>query len=232
MTGQTRVLVVEDEEITRECTRELLSAAGYRTHAAADARSALSAMQALQPHVVLLDLCLPDAEDFSLTRSAAAMSCGVIIVSGMRDREHRIDGLRSGADDYLTKPCDPEELLLKVERLARRIRAASMSSPEGGECRAAWTFDPDHQVWRHPDGRSVVLSEKETRLFCILCAEPGRVFSRAQLMRAVFDDPLEISERAVDSLVARLRRKLEDNPNRPRLLLSVYGSGYRLNPNP
>jgi DNA-binding response OmpR family regulator len=230
MTAQTRVLVVEDEEITREWTCDLLDAAGYRTHAAADARSASAALDALLPHVVLLDLCLPDAEDFSLTRNAATKHCGVIIVSRKRDREHRIDGLRAGADDYLTKPCDPEELLLKVGRLAQRIRAARSTRSGRGQRRIPWTFDPDHQVWRHYDGHTQVLSEREARLFRVLCAEPGRVFSRMQLQQAVFDKPDEVTERTVDSLVGRLRRKLEDNPNRPRLLLSVYGSGYRLDP--
>jgi DNA-binding response OmpR family regulator len=230
MTAQTRVLVVEDEEITREWTCDLLDAAGYRTHAAVDARSASAALDALLPHVVLLDLCLPDAEDFSLTRNAATKHCGVIIVSRKRDREHRIDGLRAGADDYLTKPCDPEELLLKVGRLAQRIQAARSTSTGTGEFGVPWTFDPDHQVWRHTAGRTQVLSVREARLFRVLCAEPGRVFSRAQLQQAVFDKPDEVTERTVDSLVGRLRRKLEDNPNRPRLLLSVYGSGYRLDP--
>ncbi len=230
MTAQTRVLVVEDEEITREWTCDLLDAAGYRTHASADARSASAALDALLPHVVLLDLCLPDAEDFSLTRNAATKHCGVIIVSRKRDREHRIDGLRAGADDYLTKPCDPEELLLKVGRLAQHIREARSTRSGRGQRRIPWTFDPDHRIWRHTDGRTQVLSEREARLFRVLCAEPGRVFSRAQLQQAVFDKPDAVTERTVDALVGRLRRKLEGNPNRPRLLLSVYGSGYRLDP--
>jgi DNA-binding response OmpR family regulator len=231
MTAQTRVLVVEDEEITREWTCDLLGAAGYRTHAVADARSALAALDALRPHVVLLDLCLPDADDFSLTRSAAGKHCGIIIVSRKRDREHRIDGLRSGADDYLTKPCDPEELLLKVERLALRIRAAPPTESAQNR-RVPWTFDTKQRVWRHPDGRVRMLSDREARLFGILCKDPGRVCSRDQLKQEVFEASDGIADRTVDSLVARLRRKLEDNPNRPRLLQSVYGRGYRLNLDP
>jgi two-component system, OmpR family, response regulator len=227
---QTRVLVVEDEEITREWIFALLDTAGYRTHAVADARSALSAMEAFRPHVALLDLRLPDTEDFSLTRRAAAMHCGVIIVSALRDRARRIDALRSGADDYLTKPCDSEELLLKVRRLAQRVRAISSARPGTGEGRIAWTFDPQYQVWRHRDGRTRTLSAREDRLFRILCNEPGRIFDRDQLKRKLFDTPDEITDRTVDSLMARLRRKLEDNPSRPQLLISVYGSGYRLNP--
>jgi len=121
--------------------------------------------------------------------------------------------------------------LLKVGRLAQRIRAArSTSSVGAGECEISWIFDPAHRVWRHTDGRTRVLSEREARLFRVLCAEPGRVFSRAQLQQAVFDKPDAVTERTVDALVGRLRRKLEDNPSRPRLLLSVYGSGYRLDP--
>jgi two-component system torCAD operon response regulator TorR len=229
---KNRVLVVEDEEITRCWISQLLCTAGYRVHSVTDARSALSAMQAFHPHVALLDLHLPDAEDFSLTRRAADLGCGVIIVSVLRDRERRIGGLRSGADDYLTKPCDPEELLLKVRRLAQRIHAVTRARPDGGKEHVAWAFDPNARVWRHGDGRTQALSEREARLFRILCDEPGRVFSRDQLKQAVFDEPRDVADRTVDSLMARLRRKLEDNPNRPRLLLSVYGSGYRLNPDP
>jgi len=227
---QNRVLVVEDEEITRDWINQLLDTAGYRVHAVADARSALSAMQIFHPHVALLDLRLPDAEDFSLTRRAAELGCGVIIVSILRDRDHRIEGLRSGADDYLTKPCDPEELLLKVGRLAQRIHAVTRTQPDDGKGHATWAFDPNERVWRNSDGRTQILSEREARLFRILSDEPGRVFSRDQLKQAVFDEPGGVADRTVDSLMARLRRKLEDTPNRPRLLLSVYGSGYRLNP--
>jgi len=198
---QTRVLVVEDEEIAREWACGLLDTAGYHTRAVADARSAVAAMEALRPHVALLDLRLPDAEDFDLTRRAAAIHCGVIIVSALRDREHRIGGLRAGADDYLTKPCDPEELLLKVRRLAQRIHAVSRALPDDGNGRVSWAYDPDERVWRHADGRTLVLSQRETRLLRTLCDRPGRVFSRDQLKQAVFGEPGSVADRSVDSLV-------------------------------
>jgi len=227
--SSTRILVVEDEEITREWMLSLLDDGGYWTAMAGDAATARAAYAAFRPHVVLLDLTLPDADDFELTRTLATRSdCGVIIVSSSRGRNRRLDGLRSGADDFLSKPCDPDELLLKVGRLAERVRDARKSDPAREAMRyGPWLVDFANRLCRHDDGREMTLTDREAQLLDLLLGRPGHVFSRDALRQHLCGGADAVSDRAIDSCVSRLRRKLEKHPGRPEWLQSIYGAGYR-----
>lgn len=229
--ARTRVLVVEDEIITREQIEHWLTKAGYRVRSVDSAAGAAQARSIFQPHVVLLDLVLPDANDFELTREYGRDGqCGVIIVSGIADPGSRLDGLRAGADDYLVKPVDPEELLLKVGRLALRVTQAHAfvkPTSEGLRC-GPWTIWLAERRCRHDCGFQESLTENEALLLRPMLEQPDRIFSRDELLRVLQRQVASASGRAVDSCVARVRKKLEANPARPELLLSVYGRGYRI----
>jgi len=223
--------VVEDETITREHIIGLLLNAGHEALGASDASSAEQAYRKFRPHVALLDLLLPDAKDFSLTRGFGLRDrCGIIIISGITNRKHRLEGLRAGADDYLTKPIDPEELLLKVEHLAMRVIERSGSAeqiPSIWRC-GPWIINPDEQYCRHDAGFNESLTANEALLLGYMLRQPGTIVSRNELLGILKQHDQSASHRAVDSCISRLRRKLEEHSNRPCLLLSVYGRGYRV----
>jgi len=226
-----RVLVVEDEAITREHIVSLLLDAGYDAIGVSDASSAENADREFRPDVVLLDILLPDAEDFSLTSNFRQRDrCGVIIVSGIADHKRRLDGLRAGADDYLIKPIDSEELLLKVGHLAERVRqrfGADEQSPLTWRC-GPWAINPGEMHCRHDAGFKESLTANEALLLACMLPHAGKIFSRDELLSILRQHNQSASLRAVDSCVSRLRKKLEVNSSRPGLLLSVYGRGYRI----
>ena len=228
---KTRVLIVEDEPITRKRLTATLEHYGYRVLGVDTACAAVAALDEHLPHVVLLDILLPDSSDFSLaSRIAQRTDCGLIITSAFDRREDRLTGLRAGADDYLTKPYDLDELLLKVERLTARVRhlegqpAEPRERFEVGSC----TFDPDRSLIVRGDGSQVRLTNRERQLLTLLVSHPGRLFSRSQIIEALEPGGSEVYDRAIDSSISRLRRKIEPDPSFPRYLRTVRGQGYRL----
>jgi two-component system, OmpR family, response regulator len=229
---KTRVLVVEDEPITCKRLSATLKHYGYQVLAAATASAALTGLRDFAPHIVLLDILLPDSSDFSLAEQIARRNgCGLIITSAFDRREDRLSGLRAGADDYLTKPYDMDELLLKLERLADRIRRSEVPAADIREqfeldtC----TFDPARSLIVRRDGRTIHLTSRERVLLGLFVTHPGRLFSRAQLIEALEPGGSDVYDRAIDSCISRLRRKIEPDPKAPEILKSIYGEGYILN---
>jgi two-component system alkaline phosphatase synthesis response regulator PhoP len=219
------VLVVDDEPRIVELARDYLEHAGYRVLTAADGETALAAVDRDRPDLVVLDLGLPEVDGLEVTRRVRRTSRVPIVMLTARDDElDRILGLELGADDYLTKPFSPRELVARVRAVLRRGEPAD---PDAEVIRAGDVLID--MPWMHVQaaGRVVELTATEFQLLATLARRPGRIFTRDQLLDALHGVAFESYERAIDTHVKNLRRKLEPDPRRPRYVLTVYGVGYR-----
>ncbi len=221
------VLVVDDEPRIAQLARDYLEHAGFGVLLAGDGRSALQAIRTRQPDLVVLDLGLPEVDGLEVTRTVRESSRVPIIMLTARDDElDKLLGLELGADDYITKPFSPRELVARVRAVLRRSEAAPA---EATDRVVVGDLSLDAAKLRTTvGGRSIDLTATEFGILLTLARQPGRVFTRAQLLDAVRGVAFESYERAIDAHVKNIRRKLEPEPHRPRYLLTVYGVGYRL----
>jgi len=219
------ILVVDDEPKIVELARDYLAHAGYAVATAADGPSALEIVRRQHPDLVVLDLGLPGLDGLDVIRQIRRDSPLPVIVLTARDDEvDRVLGLELGADDYVTKPFSPRELVARVRAVLRRSEAAA----EPGDLIRAGdvTLDvPGMRVERA--GQPIELTPTEFQLLAALARRPGRIFTRAQLLDAIHGIAFESYERAIDTHVKNVRRKLEPDPRRPRYIQTVYGVGYR-----
>lgn len=220
------VLVVEDEARIAQLARDYLARAGYDVTTARDGKTALAAVRTDRPDLVVLDLGLPDMDGLDVCRVLRKNSAVPIIMLTARVEEtDKIVGLEIGADDYVSKPFSPKELVARVRAVLRRQELAQGTA----EVLRAGDLTLDVPRMRvSAGGRSVELTATEFQLLAALAREPGRIFTRAQLLDAVRGVAFESYERAIDAHVKNLRRKLEPDPHNPRYILTVYGVGYRL----
>jgi DNA-binding response OmpR family regulator len=222
-----RVLVVDDEPMVREVLTRYLAHEGFEVEAAADGHEALRAIEERAPSVILLDLMLPKLSGTDLLRMVRMESAvPVIILSARVSERERISGLELGADDYVTKPYSPGEVVARVRAVLRRAG--------GVETRERMVFG---ELAIDPARREVTLRDevirttrKEFDLLAHLAAHPGRVFSRAELVESVWGYVWSGDTETVTVHVRRLRAKIEDDPSSPRRLLTVHGVGYRFEP--
>jgi two-component system KDP operon response regulator KdpE len=221
-----RVLVVDDEPLIRRALTATLDAAGYDVTTAADGAGALTAAALRQPDAVVLDLRLPDMDGVEVCRRLREWTdVPVIILSALDAETEKIDALDAGADDYVTKPWSAGELLA-------RLRASLRRSPEGADDPGTVRFGDVvvdlalEQVRRA--GEPVHLTPLEYRLLAMLARHPGKVLTHATLLRSVWGIAYQGETHYVRVYMARLRRKLEADPSRPRHLLTQSGVGYRL----
>lgn len=224
-----RILVVEDEPVARARLVAHLVRRGVEVEAAACRAQTEEALSTFRPHLVLLDVLLPDCRDLSLARAIGSLEqIGLILITSMNARDQRLAGLRCGADDYLSKPVDIEELCLKIANLARRLGIASECSKRYSF--GPWLFDPEtlSLTASEAEVRARKLTASEARLLMLFLCRPGRVLGRAQILSAMDAIEGDLSARAVDSRIYRLRRKIETDTETPPLLRSVYGAGYVL----
>jgi DNA-binding response OmpR family regulator len=220
------VLVVDDEPKIARLLRDYLERAGFGVSVAHDGREALMRVRTERPDLVILDLGLPEIDGLDVARRLRRDGDTPIIMVTARDDEvDRVAGLELGADDYVTKPFSPREVVARVRAvLRRRDGSARTDAP----LRAGpLALDPGRMETR-VDGRLVDLTATEFALLAALARQPGRVYTRSQLLDAIHGSAFESYERAIDAHVKNLRRKLEADPRRPRLLLTVHGVGYRL----
>ncbi|HET7142078.1 MAG TPA: response regulator transcription factor [Candidatus Limnocylindria bacterium] len=221
-----RILVVDDEPKIVRLVRDYLEHAGFGVIVARDGREALMRARAEHPDLVVLDLGLPGIDGLDVTRALRHDSGVPLIMLTARDSEtDRVLGLELGADDYLTKPFSPRELVARVRAVLRR------NQPETAAQELIRHGDLELDVPRlraSVAGRPVPLTATEFQLLVTLAGQPGRVFTRAQLLDAIHGEALEAYERAIDAHVKNIRRKLEADPRHPRHLQTVYGVGYRL----
>jgi len=219
------ILVVDDEPKITRLVRDYLEGAGFTVVTAADGQEALMRVRTEHPDLVVLDLGLPGLDGLDVTRRLRRESDLPIIMLTARDDEtDKVIGLELGADDYVTKPFSPRELVARVRAvLRRRDRGGSDDQLRAG----GLTLDVP-RMRLDVDGRSVELTATEFSLLAAMARQPGRVFTRSQLLDAIHGVAFESYERAIDAHVKNIRRKVEPDPHDPRYLLTVYGVGYRL----
>jgi DNA-binding response OmpR family regulator len=224
----TTVLVVDDEPIVRDVVVRYLERDGYRTLEAADGNRARELVEEHSPNLVVLDLMLPGTDGLALCRWIRSKSrLPVIMLTARGEEADRIVGLELGADDYVTKPFSPRELVARVRSVLRR--AAIDGSPKVPLAFGDLELDPDaREVWKA--GRPLRLTTKEFDLLYFLAANPRHVFSRDQLMARVWGYSAALDTGTVTVHIRRLREKVEDDPSRPRHLQTVWGVGYRFSP--
>jgi len=226
MPPATRILIVEDEAHVRRLLRAALQRAGHDVAEAATAREGLSLLDIYKPDTVLLDLGLPDRDGLELIPLIKSRSdATLMVVSAREDVAEKVAALDLGADDYLTKPFDTEELLARI-RTALRHRLAGNAEQEQvviGEV----DIDLGHRRVRR-GGDEVHLSRKEYEVLAELAKHPDRVIGHAQLLRAVWGPAHETRVDYLRIVVRNLRQKLEADPARPRLIVNELGVGYRL----
>ncbi len=222
--GQSRhLLVVDDDDRIRNLLKEYLARAGFRVTGASDAVAARRLVASLDFDLMVLDVMMPGEDGFSLARWIRSRQSTPVLMLTARDASvDRIEGLSLGADDYLAKPFDPRELVLRIEAILRRVQAVPKASVLAlGDC----AFDAGRgELVR--DGQPVRLTEAEAKLLRRLAANPHAPIDRLDLAR----DTADPTGRAVDVQVTRLRRKIEADPRNPRYLQTVRGVGYMLAP--
>ena len=222
----THVLIVEDDEVARTKLAGYLETAGHRVSEAIDGQGLRQAMAGDPVDLVLLDINLPGEDGLDLTRYIRARyDVGVILVTGRTDDVDRILGLEIGADDYVTKPFNPRELLARVKTLLRRTKARAPSVSET-KTFAGWRFDTRMRRLVSPTGARVALTRAEFELLNALVARPGTVLTRERLLRSIAHRSWDPSDRTVDVLVRRLRQKLEVDPKSPEIIITAHGEGY------
>jgi DNA-binding response OmpR family regulator len=221
------VLVVDDEPIVRRVVATYLRHEGHRTLEAPDGRAALELIQREEPGLVVLDLMLPGIDGLELCRMIRRSSdTPVIMLTARGEEADRIVGLDLGADDYVTKPFSPRELVARVRSVLRRAPRGLVA---GRITAGRLEIDPGaREVTR--DGVPVRLTVKEFDLLAFLASHPRLVFSRAQLMDRVWGYEAAFDTGTVTVHVRRLRQKIEDDPSRPRHVETVWGAGYRFSP--
>ena len=229
-----RVLVVEDDPNIRDLVLLHLGLEGFSTAAAPDGNEGLRLAKAEPFDLIILDLMLPGLDGVTVCRAIRRDSTNrdvpVLMLTARRDESDKVLGLESGADDYLTKPFGVREFVARVRALLRRHLARPAASAAAAHAApvvaGSLTVDPARRQARIDD-REIELTAHEFDLLYLLASNKGIVFSREALMQRVWGDDTHITERSVDTLVKRLRKKIEDDPAEPRYISTVWGTGYK-----
>jgi DNA-binding response OmpR family regulator len=219
------ILVVEDEREIARIARDYLQHAGFAVIGASDGEEALAIAGARHPDLVILDLGLPRIDGVDVARTLRRTSdVPIIMLTARVEESDRLLGLDVGADDYITKPFSPRELVARVRAVLRRAGASAASSDL---LRLADVTIDLPRMTATRDGVVVDLTPTEFQLLATLARQPGRIYTRGQLLDAVRGIEVESFERAIDTHIKNIRRKLEPDPRKPRYLLTVYGMGYK-----
>jgi len=220
------VLVVEDEQVINQAVADRLSAEGFEVRQAYDGTAGVAEAASWSPDLVVLDVMLPGLDGHEVCRRVQAeRPVPVIMLTARDDETDVLVGLGVGADDYLTKPFSPRELVARVKAVLRRADRPV----ESADLIRVGELQLDVPRMRtEVAGTSVDLTPTEFTLLATLARQPGRIFTRSQLLDALHGVAFESYERAIDSHIKNLRRKLEPDPGQPRYVLTVYGVGYRL----
>lgn len=230
-TPDAHLLIVDDDERIRDLLKKFLMRHGFLVTAARDAEHARRVLSGLDFDLIVLDVMMPGEDGVSLTRALReTRSTPILMLTAKGETGHRIDGLEAGADDYLSKPFEPKELLLRINAILRRVPEAPQSETAPkvlhlGDIR----YDVDRgEMWQGEE--RIRLTATEGQLMKIFSACPHEPVSRNRLVVDLGRDDGQAQERAVDVQITRLRRKIEPNPKQPRYLQTVRGAGYMLAP--
>jgi two-component system alkaline phosphatase synthesis response regulator PhoP len=219
------ILVVDDEIKIIQIARDYLEHAGFSVAAASDGLAALSALRAHRPDLVVLDLGLPKMDGLDVMRELRKTSnVPVIMLTGRSEESDKLIGLEIGADDYITKPFSPKELVARVRTVLRRAE----NTPPSGDFVSSGDMIMDiARMTVTLKGQAIELTPTEFQLLEVLVRQPGRIFTRAQLLEAVHGIAIDSYERAIDAHIKNIRHKIEPNPREPQYILKVYGVGYK-----
>ena len=229
-TAPTTLLLVDDEPGLREPLAEYLSDQGFSVLEAESAAAARSTLGETTPDLVLLDIMMPGEDGLSLCRHLVeTRDLPVILLTARGEATDRIVGLEIGADDYITKPFEPRELVARIRSVLRRTERAPIVQDEELVYRFdGWTLDPLKRKLVDPDGATVPISTAEFRMLRAFCDHPRQVLDRDRLLDMVQGREAQLFDRAVDNQISRLRRKIEADSRNPQLIQTVRGGGYRL----
>lgn len=230
--SQRRVLVVDDEASVREVLAQYLALEGYAVYQAMDGAEALAIARAVPPDLVILDVMLPGIDGLEVCRRLRATSAvPILMLTALGDDLHKLDGFHAGTDDYVTKPFSPQEIVLRVRAIVRRLEAMSVPAMvlDGTLHVGDLTISMQlRQVERA--GVPIELTAKEFDLLHFLCSHPRQVFTRQQLLDAVWDMSYFGDASTVTVHIRRLREKVEHDPARPQHIKTVWGVGYKFEP--
>jgi DNA-binding response OmpR family regulator len=226
-----RALVVEDERPIRELIELHLGGAGFAVETAADGTTALARLRDQPFALVVLDVMLPGVDGVTICRRARESgpnaTAAILMVTARTSEADKVQGLESGADDYIAKPFGIRELLARVAAVTRRhVRQTEAVAETGVLTRGALRIDPERRLVS-ARGAAIELTRQEFDVLYQLAVRPGRVFSRAALVEAVWADDVYVTDRTVDTVISRLRRKIEQDPRDPELILTAWGVGYK-----
>lgn len=225
----TKLLLVDDEPTLREPLAEYLSRQGFAVREAQSAAAARSALQQERPDLVLLDIMMPGEDGLSLCRHLVeTRDLPVILLTAKGEATDRIIGLEIGADDYVTKPFEPRELVARIRSVLRRAdRTPEPAHEDAHYMFEGWRLDPLKRRLIDPEGAVVSISTAEFRMLRAFLDHPRQVLDRDRLLDMVQGREAHIFDRAVDNQVSRLRRKIEADSRNPELITTVRGGGYR-----
>lgn len=234
MADNAHLLIVEDDEFVQSLLAAYLQKSGHRVTTAGSAAEMFAVLDHENISLILLDLGLPDEDGIALVRQLRTrLQTPIIVLTARQGRDDKISALEVGADDFLTKPVDPEELSLRVDNMLRRLS----NSTGGGQSAsddlekllfAGWSLDIAADILRSPDGEEVKLTRAEFDLLTALARAQNRVLSRAYLLDAVSRDTNEAGDRVIDVLISRIRKKIEIDSRKPQIIHTIAGRGYRL----
>lgn len=224
-----KLLLVDDEPSLREPLAEYLSRQGFVVREAESAAGARSCLNSDSPDLVLLDIMMPGEDGLSLCRHLVeSRKLPVILLTAKGEAMDRIVGLEIGADDYVTKPFEPRELVARIRSVLRRTeRPVAAPAEDHAYCFEGWELDPLKHKLTDPEGATVPLSTAEFRMLRAFCDHPRQVLDRDRLLDMVQGREAHLFDRAVDNQVSRLRRKIEVDSRDPQLIQTVRGGGYR-----
>ncbi len=234
MTETIHIAIVDDEPDITQLLAGYLSRQGFRISELASGHALTALMATDPPDLVLLDLGLPGEDGFAIARTLREhWRCGLIIVTGRGDAVDKVVGLEIGADDYVTKPFDLRELLARIKAVLRRLAPAAPAAkapvpPRERLTFDRWEIDVAARQLSSIDGRQVALTAGEFDLLCVLARHAGRVLSRDFLLEQTRGRDATPFDRTIDVQIGRLRRKLDDDPDEPRLIKAVRSAGYVL----
>lgn len=232
MAHKIHILLVDDEASLREPLADYLIRQGYKVQQATDASIARSLLNAYDFDIILLDIMMPGEDGLSLCRFVTDKTeIPVIFISAKTEETERIIGLELGADDYITKPFSPRELVARIKVVLRRAEKGGgrqVATSGGGYLFSGWTLKCDKRSLVDSDGVAISLSTGEYQMLLALVSRAGKVLNRDQLLDITQGREAHAFDRAVDNQISRLRRKIEADPKNPEIIKTVWGGGYVL----
>ncbi len=219
------ILVVDDEPSIAQIAGDYLRHGGFGVITATNGVEALTVARAQRPDLIVLDLGLPRMDGIEVARTLRREgNVPIIMLTARIEESDRLAGLELGADDYMTKPFSPRELVARVKSVLRRVDAAGAG---GDVVRRGDLLIDNTRMQVSRNGTPLDLTATEFQLFAALARQPGRIFTRAQLLDAVHGTDVEAFERAIDTHIKNIRRKVEPDPRSPKYVLTIYGMGYK-----